>query len=380
PVESASSRPPDPVDSSRESSRPVIPGAESNIHEDWADLHMYLDSTRFIIADDDDGFESNSDLEEGEEGEDWETKDLQERLVNLAKEQGDDPTDEDWLPRELRKKKQKISRPATYVKGPDVMSKSDRTKRRYQKAFRGQKTLDTFFFKPVSNLPALSTPLEHQPTAQNELPQLADSVTVRQESVEVEIPPTNEDPDVDEGACEAWEDELDECVRGGVEIRGWSELHKQIKADLNESQKRLLPTSHINQLLIIRNFATLRLKGYGRIAASKEIARQWHEGEGIYFSRRVRALARHYQIFEQLPLERRGGMKKSRCLLLDERVKNAARAWLLAQTAGSITPRIFQCALNETILPSLSVILKKPLCERTARRWLMKLGWCLTVL
>ena len=59
--------------------------------------------------------------------------------------------------------------------------------------------------------------------------------------------------------------------------------------------------------MILRNFANLCLKGYGRIEASFEIAQQWHEKDSsnIHFARHIRALARHYQIFEQLPKERR---------------------------------------------------------------------------
>jgi hypothetical protein len=132
--------------------------------------------------------------------------------------------------------------------------------------------------------------------------------------------------------------------------------------------------------LIIRNFATLRLKGLPRIPASLEIARQWHEGEGAHFARHVRALARHYQVFEQLPVENRGGLANAHCLLLEETVRTAAREWLTSQPVGQITPRLFQHALNSTILPTLNITLKKPLCERTACRWLVKLGWRLTVL
>ena len=43
-----------------------------------------------------------------------------------------------------------------------------------------------------------------------------------------------------------------------------------------------------------------------------------------------------------------------------------------------MTPHHFQHALNGQILPSLNIALKKPLCERTARRWLIKLGWRMT--
>ncbi|EDR06554.1 uncharacterized protein LACBIDRAFT_300092 [Laccaria bicolor S238N-H82] len=179
-------------------------------------------------------------------------------------------------------------------------------------------------------------------------------------------------------ADEEWEAELDECFASNPsEIRDWHALRDQIKNDLNKKFKSL-PLSQINQLMILRNFATLRLKGLGRIEASKDIAKQWHqklEGSSDHFARRIRALARHYQIFEQLPRERRGGQKNSRSILKNEAVRRASRAWLIQQQKGKVTPVKFQKGLNESILPSLGIYPNKPLCERTARRWLVKLGW-----
>lgn len=184
--------------------------------------------------------------------------------------------------------------------------------------------------------------------------------------------------DLEEDSEEDWEAELDESLNPGTaEIRDWLTLRAQIKDDLKKRAKSL-SLSQINQLLIVRNFATLRLKGLGRIAASKEIARQWHEkleGSSDHFARRIRALARHYQIFEQLPKERRGGFKNSRSILKNEAVRNSARAWLFQQEKGKVTPMKFKHGLNDIILPSLGIFPSKPLCERTARRWLVKLGW-----
>jgi hypothetical protein len=62
-------------------------------------------------------------------------------------------------------------------------------------------------------------------------------------------------------------------------------------------------------------------------------------------------------------------------LLLDETLRSTAKDWLTSQKSGQVTPRRFQHALNSEILPTIGVMLKKPLCERTARRWLIKLGW-----
>jgi hypothetical protein len=90
-------------------------------------------------------------------------------------------------------------------------------------------------------------------------------------------------------------------ARPKVEVRGWEVLREQIKDDIVHAHKKRTRLTTINQLLLLHNFSTLRIKGVGRITASREIARQWHEGEGTHFARQVRILARHYQLFEQLP-------------------------------------------------------------------------------
>jgi len=141
-----------------------------------------------------------------------------------------------------------------------------------------------------------------------------------------------------EEAEEAWEDELEEQERGGVEIRGWDELWDQVKDDLAKGAKTL-PLSRVSQLMLIQSFATLHLKGLGRVEASLEIARQWHKGEGVHFAWKVRALAQHYQVFEQLPAEKRGGQANALSPLKDERLQLAARQWLMSQEVGHVTPQ-----------------------------------------
>lgn len=130
------------------------------------------------------------------------------------------------------------------------------------------------------------------------------------------------------------EEEADEeeafLEAGGAEarpleaIRGWEALREEIKEELKRMKNKNGRLTEINQLLILRNFVTLRLKGLGRMAASEHIADEWHEGEGVHFARQVRALARHFQLFEQLPIEKRGG-DRGHSLLSDERVQAACR-------------------------------------------------------
>src|SRR5882757_1767670 len=129
-----------------------------------------------------------------------------------------------------------------------------------------------------------------------------------------------------------------------------------------EKQNRTLAQK--NQLLILWNFATLQIKGLGRMAASEEIARQWHDGVGIYFARWVRALARHYQLFEQLPPQRQGG-DCGNSMLNNEQVQGACNAHLSGLATGEVTPRQFCRALNKQILPLLGYSLRGVLSEHT---------------
>ncbi|KAG1853682.1 hypothetical protein F4604DRAFT_1933119 [Suillus subluteus] len=148
-----------------------------------------------------------------------------------------------------------------------------------------------------------------------------------------------EEKSMDDKESEEWEEELDAAITGHNKIRDWKVLRNQIKENLKKHHKSL-PLSSVNQLMILSNFATLQLKGATRIGASVEIARQWHEGSGIWFARRVRALAHHYQIFEELPREKRGGSTNARSFLHDETVQHG---------------------LQSQIFPELGIIPKQPI-------------------
>lgn len=157
----------------------------------------------------------------------------------------------------------------------------------------------------------------------------------------------------------------------------WKHLREKIKKAL---KRRNLPLIQRNQLLILRNFATLLVKGYPQMKASVEVATQWHEGKGSHLARRVRALARHYQTFESLPAQNRGGKANAKSLLNDESVQIACRSWLGEQKPGTVTPKKFMAAVNDKILVSLDLVPKRPVVERTARRWLLRLGFRRTLI
>ena len=135
-------------------------------------------------------------------------------------------------------------RPKEYAKGPDKMSKSKRTQCRYRNANNDQKKLDGFgfFARAAVHIPRSSKSSTEHAVVNSE------PVTIRQESVEVEIPPAIREesievqipPAIREESVEVvippalgsdqedendWEHDIDECVHGGeVDVRGWEVL------------------------------------------------------------------------------------------------------------------------------------------------------------
>ncbi|KAF8670168.1 hypothetical protein AX14_005923 [Amanita brunnescens Koide BX004] len=75
---------------------------------------------------------------------DLEDDDFGQRLAKFAVV--NDPDDAEWIPVALRQKKEKKGCPLTYIKGPDVMSKSWRTQQRYAQSWKNQTNLCQFGF------------------------------------------------------------------------------------------------------------------------------------------------------------------------------------------------------------------------------------------
>ncbi|TFK36171.1 hypothetical protein BDQ12DRAFT_725467 [Crucibulum laeve] len=321
------------------------------------------------------------------------TPGLQAKLILMSVKLGDDPCDEDWVPENLRAKKKrkehkKKVRPKTYAKGPDVASKSKRTQERHAAAIKSQGKLDNFIsiqkHKPQIippmvirqeslSPPALTFDGDSQLEARQKRARDNDGTSdgdeslhgedegeseihsqqeARRKRVRADDSPMNVDESSygeDEGELEiseegAWEEELYETVQPKSETCSWKALYDQLQEDLKKNHKtHTLPLSKVQQLLILRIFANLILKGYKRIPASLEIAYHWDEANepSSCFARRVWALARHYEVFEQLPNEHCGGSKNARSLLYDKSIQLAARTWLTGQKIGSVTPALF---------------------------------------
>jgi len=211
-----------------------------------------------------------------------------------------------------------------------------------------------------------------------EFPPISEPVSSAVPSEAGDDPADDQTSVAQEQLAEAWEDELEENLAPAGPIRGWDVIRKEIKAELKKNSK-ILPLSRVNQLMILCNFATLRLKGVSRIQAGLQIAQQWHEGKGNWFARRVRSLARHYQLFGKLPRELRGGSRPARSWLHNEQVKMRVLEYLRNVPAGKVTPVALQRHINSSLFPELDIKPKNPLSVHTARCWLIKLGWTHTL-
>ncbi|KAF7323696.1 hypothetical protein MKEN_00590500 [Mycena kentingensis (nom. inval.)] len=352
-----------------------------------------------------DGLSGSSDLdsEESEAGEVFDDPDLTEELLAAIQTNDGDP---DWLPaQELRQRAAAADRKprGPYGKGPDVMSKSDRTRRRYAAAWRTQTRLTSSGFTKTPNFRRLSPQQRGSPSpisihgsdseddARSPPASLIPSIRPRSLSV------ASSDGDLEDAAdaavseeidtaiaaappvpvpqLEAWEDELDENVVDPAAVRkSWPTLLLQIQAAIKKEQKTAT-LSRLNKLLMLQSFAVLLTKGHGRVDASLKVAEQWRKGRGSWLAYRIRDMARFYAQFERLPLEKRGGARMSRSFLHREPVRVAVLAFLNGLPTGKVTPRILARQVTNEIFPSLDIQPKQPLSIRTARRWLFRLGW-----
>ncbi|KAJ7914021.1 hypothetical protein B0H13DRAFT_1873365 [Mycena leptocephala] len=249
-----------------------------------------------------------------------------------------DAGDTDWVPPDKAyeaKQAAERRKPGEYIKGPDTASKSKRTQQRYAASNKTQNKLDSFLFIPSSSSSgpsaspvqdrdpdpydledegppptetSKSTPFSTAPPSRAASPPqviprthsasvLSDPEDPNEASIPL-IQVDNSDDDMEEDDPNDWDAVVDDIVDGeetssdtapsatapptsaapsapapSINIRSWHALCEKIKGDLPKQKN--LPLIKQNQLLIIRNFATLRIKGFKRIAASLEIARQW---------------------------------------------------------------------------------------------------------
>ncbi|KAJ7303064.1 hypothetical protein DFH08DRAFT_826049 [Mycena albidolilacea] len=294
-----------------QSRKPPSPEASSNSSgSDYSDSETLdlaeLDSLAYL--------EMNSDHSDNDNEVDWDevaNEEFQDRCL------GDDhwvPTRQAYTAKWVAEKRKPGGCPAEYIKGPDSASKSLHTQQRYAKYNRAQTKLDSFFSAPSSSAlsapsspvlheeelnisedeappstetagstPFSTAPPSHAPSPPQIIPQicsasvLSDPTDGQLEASLLLIQVDNSDEKLEEDDSNDWDAVVDDIVGSeeisstapagsplfsnpapGVIICSWHALRKKIKG--GPKKGNLLLSQH-NQLLIIRNFATLCIKG-----------------------------------------------------------------------------------------------------------------------
>ncbi|KAF7324860.1 hypothetical protein MKEN_00528100 [Mycena kentingensis (nom. inval.)] len=326
-----------------------------------------------------DGLSGSSDLdsEESEAGEVFDDPDLTEELLAAIQTDDGDP----WLPaQELCQRAAAADRkPGPYGKAPDVMSKSDRTRRRYAAAWQTQTRLTSSGFTKTPNFRRLSPQQRGSPSpisihgfdseddARSPPASLIPSICPRLLSV------ASSDGDLEDAADAAVSEEIDAAIAAAPpipvpQLEAWEdELDENVIQAAIKKEQKTATLSRLNKLLMLQSFAVLLTKGYGRVDASLKVAEQWRKGRGSWLAYRICDMARFYAQFERLPLEKRGIARMSRSFLHREPVRVAVLAFLNGLPAGKVTPRILAWQVTNEIFPSLDIQPKQPLSIRTAR-------------
>ncbi|KAF8510328.1 hypothetical protein JB92DRAFT_3119111 [Gautieria morchelliformis] len=294
---------------------------------------IYFDSARVDWSNREGNEDEESDDVEDLKAEEYGDEKFTLQLAALAEKY--DPTDQDWVPAKYRRERQvKKGRPASYAKGPGIANKSLRSQQRMAGAWASQSSLKSWFGKDAgTNVQyALDTMQDNDNATAakrkmnaDDIPTLpassrrttcieifddddnpTDAASGRGEwsgkhilepmiTNDVEMQNDTEADDDGDGAVETndgevqmndedaeyWEAELDDAVQDETAaVKDWATLRSEVKTHMKKHSK-IMPLSHLDQYMILGNFATLRIRGVTRIKASQEITRQWHDGEGV---------------------------------------------------------------------------------------------------
>ena len=160
-----------------------------------------------------------------------------------------------------------------------------------------------------------------------------------------------------------------------------NDIMKTIKACINDAKKcktrRAIKT--IAQLVAVSEYTKLRARyknhgGCKRPNLNASIAIASRMGKGAYFARQIRHNALYLKRYQHLPPPKAYTFHGYRTLLDNESILHDVRAYLAAQSLGTVSPRALCLHVNNVILPALGIDGK--IVESTAQRWLkFRLGY-----
>ncbi len=135
---------------------------------------------------------------------------------------------------------------------------------------------------------------------------------------------------------------------------------------------------YLQRLAVLRYFQCL-LDGIDKIKASVEISSVIYKSNGrqSYKSRCIREWAQHYLIYGSFESYKQGKHRKTYSVVTEESVKNKLREYLKTCPVEKRTPANFTIELNSRLLATIENAPPR-VCEGTARRWMIYLGFSAT--
>lgn len=191
---------------------------------------------------------------------------------------------------------------------------------------------------------------------------------------------------------EAAEDDLPEIeatrelfVNDETEGSELASIEDIVMACLKDIKKLKTPRTikMITQLTAVAEYVKLRRRYASNancirpcLNASLAVARRM--GKGAYFARQVRRNEAYLIRYKQLPPTKAGAFCGQYSLLENNTIRQSVRVYLAIQKLGEITLQELCRHVNNVILPAINLTGKNgigSICERTAIRWLIKLGY-----
>jgi hypothetical protein len=157
-------------------------------------------------------------------------------------------------------------------------------------------------------------------------------------------------------------------------------IEEIVAACLKDIKKLKTPHSikMVTQLTAVAEYVKVRCKYVickrPCLNASLAVARRM--GKGPYFACQIRQNEAYLIQYKRLPPTKAGAFRSQYSLLENNTIRQSVRVYLAIQKLGEITPKELCRHVNSVILPAMNLTGKDgSICERTAIRWLIKLGY-----
>ena len=140
------------------------------------------------------------------------------------------------------------------------------------------------------------------------------------------------------------------------------------------AQKETNHTHKMRLLAVARYLRGVHLDGRSKIIVSEEIASILFKGS-TWKGRVIRTWAKSWMLHGSIPISAQGKHWKTASFILEEDFRAECTTYLKSVKVGDITVTDFRHHINTVLLPAMAGSVGKGVSEKTARKWLVILGW-----